>query len=514
MRFSKYRLSDSLEFKRADICHMMKMINPRMTETLDDVENAIHIMVVPEVLANVGSTKFIISDTVLKEMIDMEVREIPVTSERRQVISMCFAPLWVSSVGFNQSYIVDCAKKVSLLGGIFTRGFSENVTIVIAATNASPKVFDARKNRVPVVTEEWLTKCFETMTRVPLEPYYLPPFEGLVITSSDLPSSEHKRLRKLVRSGGGTWSDVFDSEVTLILANHLSTTKKIELALDFSVPIVKPSFITSPDKFEALNWWSLTPAKSKLFEGMKFLVHKECACFDGLQLAIEAHSGIIGESPTHVVVPHGTENSFRDVTAVTPYWIWACIESKSVLPLNTSVMYSPLPYKGPISKLAGKVFYLELKENEDTTRHVLGDMIRFCGGSVVYKVTDNISYAIGTSSSKTLMNIAMNMNIPVVKPSFVFSMVSTGSIPDYRKFVIDEEMQSKILSKLCRFIRNVNLAREEQETIEISRADLESFTQEFDSTPNEFCLEVGYGRPSQRSGRILSNDPLLELMDS
>ena len=510
MRFLAFSIAEPVRHKRGEILHMLHEIDPEMRET-DPDKAAVTVSSCREAVESYGSSRFVISDRALKEILEMQIPEFPFTSERRQIASLCLAPLWISCVGFDQATVITMARQVSLLGGVFTRGMSSDVTLVIASTNASSKVFDARRRRIPVVKKVWLEKCVESFSRVALDGFHLPKFQGLVVCSSDLAPEEHRESKRLVVNGGGVWKDVFDSEVTLLLADCLASTKKIDLALEYSVPIVRRDVLKDQSTFDVLNWWCMSDRKSRLFDGIVFSVHRECKNIETLRHVIQVHSGIVGRDPNYSLMPHGKENPFENAIAVTPFWFWRCVEAKALLPSDSSIMYSPLTYSGPISGVVGKVFYVDAID--PVLRHSLGDMIRFAGGTVIYRATANIAYAVGCEMTKPLIKIAMESKVPVVKPTFIYDMIRAGKPPNPLDYGLDNSVKTRMLKQLCNVITKSKVKNEESVPVVVERCDLESFTQEFTATQGDvMTIEVKYDSQNPCSVRDDSDDPLINAM--
>lgn len=509
MRFGAFAISEHIRYKRQEIVETIHEINPRMVET-DPSSSCVLITSCRNVIESYGSPKFMISDKALKEIVEMQLPGFPFTADRRQIASLCLAPIWVSCVGFDQPTVIAMARQVSLLGGIFTRGMSQDVTLVVASTNASPKVFDARKKRIPVVSKGWLDKCIESCCRVPLDSFYLPKFQGLTVSSSDLSPDEHRECKRIVLESGGTWKDIFDSEVTILLADCLANTKKIDMALEYCVPIVRSDLLRQCNAVELLNWWCMSDKKSKLFEGCVFSIHSACKNTEALQLAIQAHSGTIGSNPNYSLVPHGMENPYKNSIAVTSFWFWKCVETNSIIPVECSIMYSPLAYSGPIEQVLGKVFYIT--DIDPAMRHSLADMIRFAGGTVVYRPTNRINYAIGSNPTKTLVKLSFESNVIVVKSTFVYDMIRTGTIPNPGQHRVDGTANSVLLQKICNRVSAANIKNEESVSVMVERKDLESFTQELTATQDEVTIEVRYESQVDCSVCDTSQDPLLAAM--
>jgi hypothetical protein len=405
------------------------------------------------------------------------------------------------------------ARKVSLLGGTFTRPFSANVTLVIAATNASPKIFEARAAKVPIVRDSWLEHCVDSLTRVALDAFLLPPFEGLSVTSSDLPPAQHRECRKRIVDGGGKWSDELTGETTFLLADFLAHTKKIGIALRHSIPIVRPCFVEDSSRFEMINWWCMSDAKSSLFRDMIFSIHRAVEEVEAIQEAIVAHMGTVGSSSTHVILPHGVANPFPGSIAVTSAWLWGCADARRILPVDGSLLFAPLPYRAPIRAVSGRVFFLA--ELRPETKRELADMVRFAGGQVVYKMATGVHFAVAEVATKELVRIGLDGRVVVVKPAFVVEMVRTGALPEPKAFRLEGIAKTAILKKLCKCITGANVLPEPEIPAEFERSDLETFTQELNSTQNEVALEVKYESDHhvRQQDEALSADPLIALLD-
>jgi hypothetical protein len=309
--------------------------------------------------------------------------------------------------------------------------------------------------------------------------------------------------------GGGRWSDELSSDTTFLIADSLAQTKKIGVALTHSIPIVRSAFAEDPFRFEMLNWWCISPVRFPLFTGITFSIHRRVPNLEALQEAILAHSGVIGNNPTHVILPHGIPNPFPSSIAVTIYWIWACIECQKILPLDASVMFAPLSYTAPIQNVVGLVFCLANLDIE--TKNQLADMVRFVGGRVVYKMSGSLHFVVAT----TLKKIAVDLRVPIVNPNFVVEMVRCGALPNPSSFKLDAVVKSKMLQRLCKCITGAPIAKPSEISVECERIDLEKFTQEFNSTQDEVSLEVKYdsGHAPPHQENAISADPLIVLMN-
>ncbi|OHT13090.1 hypothetical protein TRFO_03530 [Tritrichomonas foetus] len=589
MRFPTFYLSPSITTNLDDVRHLISRLSFKMTEVFSPTPDSLIIASIDEVIDSFESQKYEISDLCLREMINMQIPEFPIRNDVRQRISLCLSPLWASCVGYPTDDIIEINRKILLLGGTFTRGFSENVTIVISKTNVSPKAIEARRNGLPIVGKEWLDACFSAVSRVPLFDFILPPFRGVTFTSSDLPPKLHHELKNRVVKEGGTWTDVFNDDVTYLVAESLTNTKKIGIALAQSVLIVKPDYIFDPSRFEAINWWALTDTKSLLFRGMVFSVQKKCAHVDAITDTIIAHSGTLGNTSTHVIVKHGFKLEAQPTTTiiskqfnntpnqqdlhqgnwdvhhnvngnvknehdggkseqindrkgkrnsrsmnhnfnpnnivfVTPEWFWACVESKTLLNTNLSPLYSPLPFSAPIEGITNVTFFLSNLGDEQ--RKTTACLIREAGGIPIFRLTENVKFIIAEEYNNDLFKLEMKRKASVVSPNFVLMALKTGTIPQVNQFQVEGRVKKDMMKKICKFIcskSNLQVQPQIQEApevpVDLERTDLETFTQELTSTPNEVAIEVKYdSQPcTQNQNLIQTNneeDPFLTALQS
>jgi hypothetical protein len=153
-------------------------------------------------------------------------------------------------------------------------------------------------------------------------------------------------------------------------------------------------------------------------------------------------------------------------------------------------MFSPLPYSGPIQSVVGLVFFFVDLDIE--TKSQLADMVRFCGGHVVYKMSANVHFLVAKMASEAIVKIALEARIPIVRPGFIVEMVRGGCLPDSRNFGCDGIVKARMLDKLCKFITGANVAPAPEISVQCRKPDLEAFTPDPNSTQSEVLLEVRY----------------------
>lgn len=523
MRFSTFYLSPSLTTNLDDLRNLIKHLSFQMNEVLSPNTDTLQIGSLSEVVDSYESPKYMITEAVLHDIISYKIPEFPLQKHPISIyqrISLCFSPLWILCVGFNTEEIIDINRKVILLGGTLTREYSENVTTVISHTNISPKVIKARKHNLPVVSKQWLDDCFSDVKRIPYKNngYILQPFEGIKFTSTDLLPSVRHELKKLAISNGGKWTDIYDDSITYLIADGLSNTKKIEIALCQGVPIVRSTYVRNPSKFDVINWWCMSNRKMPLFNGLIFSIHKNCRNIDAIQEAIVAHSGEIGKNATYLLVPHGFnvakwfksnsgDNSSKldNLNFVTTDWFWACIEKRKVLSFDISPLYQPLPFPCPIEAAKNLTFYLS-PSLTDESRKVAACIVRESGGLPVFKFTNNVQYIIAKEYDNQLMKYEINQKIPVVSIEFVVQILKTGVIPDSKLFQLGEKQKDAMMSKLCKIIMSKSKGTEtevsntyQNRNIDYEKNDLENFTQELTSSQNEVTIEVKYDSQAKSS---------------
>jgi hypothetical protein len=511
MHFRCFYLSPNLTERHQDVRAVLHVFNPSLSESVDATEpDTLTISSPRDVLASHGIPKFLATLSAIQDAVSMRLPALPFSLDCRQLASLCLAPLWISCAGFPQSRVLQFLRAVTLLGGHFTRGFSDSVTLLIAATNLSRKVLEARRRHLPVVTERWLDACAAELKRTSITSFLLPPFAGLTISSSDLTPRVHKKWRQTVTSGGGVWSDNFDDSVTFLVADALAQTKKVSLALANSVPIIRAS--SDPTAMDFLNWWVISSRQSDLFQSVVFSMHRRLENIEVLQEAILANSGRIDHVPTHVVLPHGTSNPFESAIAVTPNWLWACVDAQRLLPTDHSILFTPLGHRGQIASAIGVRFLLYAVDGD--AKSSLADMVRFAGGSVVYRMVEGVKYVVASEANPELIKIAIEMRVPVVNQGFVVEMVKKGEVPDAAAFRLEGIKQESMLRKLCGMLTRLNVARDRaDEGSAVERRELENFTQDAeDFRAHEIRVKYGgQGAGCAPQGSCL--DTLLTIMD-
>ena len=231
MKFDHFYLSKSVETNFLEIRELILQLPFHISEVSSISPNSIIIASPSEIIQSYGTKHYMITENVIREMITLQIPEFPFYPHNHSInqrISLCFAPLWISCVGFKQDDVNDINRKVNLLGGVFARTFSSNVTLLISETNVSRKVIESRVNEIPIVVKKWLDDCFFYTDRLPLaqdiinvsaqsEQYLLPPYQGITFSSTDLTPSSRHELKRLAINGGGSWTDKYDSSVTYLI---------------------------------------------------------------------------------------------------------------------------------------------------------------------------------------------------------------------------------------------------------------------------------------------------------
>ncbi|OHT08403.1 hypothetical protein TRFO_23081 [Tritrichomonas foetus] len=490
MGFLHYWISPTFSSKTQTFTEIIRKLyrNATLKETPGDPQT-LHIAPVDDVIKHYASGLMYISDVCLLEIGKKSITNKDFIKPNIQYASLCLVNLCITSAGFSGDAIKDIVEKVTLLGGTFSRSFNNDVTLVIAAKSASPKVYMAAKTDLPIVKYEWIESCFKHITRIPLDQFRISPFFGCKFTSSDLLSNQRTEIAKIVRKGGGLWSETFDDSVTFLMASSLSNTKKIQLALDDNVPIVQPEWllhypseIISPRNF-TLNWWCFNDNEtSKLFDKCSFGLSSEIPGQFRRTLVdiILAHNGAYLETPKYyITLDTKRDENHKNSILVTPRWLLSCVCEKRLIDVSESITFSPFSFPREIDGVSGRSFML-LNFN-DKRRLELSDLLRSLGATVFYKFTKSANMMVIEGADEHLKSVADEYSIPVVTPLWIMELAKTGKPPAVDKFRPSANSSSVNFRSICNQItRSASKIEGRSFPLETSTIDideLETFTQ-------------------------------------
>lgn len=185
---------------------------------------------------------------------------------------------------------------VELMGGSMVAPLTASVTHVVAGDVGSKKYHVAASKKLPVMQPSWVQFFWDTEQHNLAHanhPSYahmrLPAFKGLVITVSQVPAAERKKLQALVESNGGSYSGQLRCKKTTHLALLDATGDKYDhaclwklhcvhvrwlhesaeagYALDESLYAVEPRKKSTPNRLDpnsSLPSWDCSAISSKI----------------------------------------------------------------------------------------------------------------------------------------------------------------------------------------------------------------------------------------------------------
>ena len=456
--FRSFCFSPEVKTKKETARAILQNLYPGIKEVQKAIGNdTLTIATQDELLKHYGDFKFYVTINLLEDIYEMKYNKIPFNSKTKlkQLAGMSFRSQNVMLIGFGSDEGLDILKKIELLGGKFATELSNDVTVIIAKTRISKRLLDSYKYDIPIVTKEWIDNCFSSLTCFETHRYLMPAFLGMNITSTDLSSTNSKQISTLVKSNGGIWSDALTDNTTCLIAENICSSKKIKIALQSHIAIVKPKWVSdsciskyiSPIQY-TLNWWIYDQTNpyypqckqnNQFFNGLVFGLHCDIPLFDELKEAIEACGGTIGPKPNYLIVPSSFQNSQvssqkGDACFVTSHWIWDCISQSKLIDHNSSILYRPLSYSLPVKEVQGKVFALVDLDGANEMKHISAESIRILGGTVIYRDSKSADFYVTEDSTKLKEKLKEKHreveNKKFVSPLFVTEMIKTGQLPD------------------------------------------------------------------------------------
>ena len=484
MHVGSFWIDPGIQSDRNELKCLVLKVCPGAVETSSEGgEKTLHVSTIDYVLQKYNSKLLFVSEECLREI---EMKKIAPESFMRnghQYISTCLVDMNITSTGFEMDEIRVLLKEIGTLGGNFERYLNDRTSVLMAATTACHKVYSAAEQSIQVVTSAWVHACFDSRIRVPFTEYLIPPFLGCKCSSTDLTLKQRKDLSKLVKAGGGTWSDSYDESVTYLIAHKLTSSRKILLALAANVPIVTPEWVVrtsktliSPTKY-TLNWWCFEKDRESFFRGISFELSSKTAREKSLPEAICECGGRIS-SPAQYCVALDLADCALSGIKVSPRWVWRCISEKRLIPIEESLTYKPFPFKTPLKGLLGKA--ISVIGFADDARLEIADALRNMGCTVYYSFSRNASIVLmHRPDSKTIAN-ATEYGIPIVDSNWFTTVLKTGEIPDPAAFAITPSQDNTNLESICKNLKRTSSKQKDLEDDDSNKIDvvqLNAFTQ-------------------------------------
>lgn len=425
-------------------------INDKYTD-----KNTIYIGSQEEVAQHVTSKSIYVTEGVLHEIqtLNLDIEEI--VKAHPQLISLCMRDMIISTSGFDSSEFVKVITRITLLGGIYEKELTDDTVIVIAACGSTQKVWDAFEKKIPIVNVEWIDECYKNQVLQSFSRYRITGFYGCIMTSSDIPPIKKKELLPIIKSNGGVWTDVYDDSVSYLIANQLTCTNKIMLALDENVPIVKPDWIyqgltkiTPPHQY-IMNWWCISKDKGDLFKDYSFDMVESIENYKILKSVIIANGGRINKSAKVLIAPHGYQAPEKIM--VSPHWLLCCVSEKRILDPQESMSFTPFNFTCPLDGLQGKS--ISIMNFDDNQRLALAEIVRGFGATVLFSFSTKSFVVIAGRTTLKLQKQSEEYSIPILKVTFLLDIIKRGALPNtfdgYSLTWDDNEKSDSLKRKIC-----------------------------------------------------------------
>jgi len=145
--------------------------------------------------------------------------------------------------GFNSTESSSLEKIIESLEGIFSVPLTRQVYCLVSNKYGTDKHTVATQQNIPVVTINWIRKCYESKTLVPTNDYAFKLFTGLILTVSGIYGSARIALVDAVNSYGGVCTSGLIDETTHLICLE-AVGEKYDVAKTLStIKIVKPEWL-------------------------------------------------------------------------------------------------------------------------------------------------------------------------------------------------------------------------------------------------------------------------------
>ncbi|KAG7587365.1 BRCT domain [Arabidopsis thaliana x Arabidopsis arenosa] len=208
---------------------------------------------------------------------------------------------------------------VTSMGGVLLSKASSDVNFVIVKNVLAAK-YKWALNKKPIVTLNWLHRCWNEHRVVPQEPYKIPPFSGLTICVTRIPADERKGMEKVISEYGGNYSAELTKSCTHLIADAAEGDKyKVARKWGHIQIVTRKWFQQSIDRKVCLNE-ELYPVLSSipLTRGVQDLgVHNGQEKFPSVATASAADSYVsCAQSRDSDIEASGSQNVFS--TSMNP----------------------------------------------------------------------------------------------------------------------------------------------------------------------------------------------------
>lgn len=526
MSIATYFISPSVAQHKQSIRKLIYAINPSLIEVSHASSDTVTICTQSEVFMRFGTSRYYATSKFIEETKQLNIGRLPLSLDRRQFTSLCLASQIVTIVGFDQNEFSQILKYVFLLGATFSKTLDDSVTLVITKTVLSRRIEEARRLGISIVSKDWIVNCYQKSSFLPIDSFKIDLFHGLRATSSELSSSERKKLKEAFEENGGIWSEVLDVKTDILFTPLLMMTNKVKVALKSNLPIVRPSFVyeSVESKGRALtrdyviNWWSdINAERTKLFNNLAFCL---LTPDDLLPPAIVANGGMVVQNPERAnilvvgIQNHQELSNIDNDKVVTDLWVWRSIESGNILDKTASMLFRPLKFSVPIQSFTDiSVAIIGLADEQ---RCDLYDAVKVLGGIPTSRLHKSVKIALigkAIKNEKIDKLRAKFSAVTFLNPLFIRDILTSGNIPDLGLYTVGSELKQKI-ANVCHSILSIS----RNDKFDIFKNKKQSpISDELISDASEAEPEVYLAKPFHRLrplARHDSYDPLLEALSS
>lgn len=168
------------------------------------------------------------------------------------VFTVAMKGLVVTTTGCSPQEKKEIQEKVQFMGGTYSSAFVNNVThlIVKSVAEFSLKHKVAIQKDIPIMIPQWVDAVWNHSIRESIHAtdpifakYACPPFQGLVVCVSQIPSKEREALKKIIESNGGQYSGQLEMGKTNLLIATSAEGEKFIYARRWKIRCLKPDWI-------------------------------------------------------------------------------------------------------------------------------------------------------------------------------------------------------------------------------------------------------------------------------
>ncbi|UYV67742.1 TOPBP1 [Cordylochernes scorpioides] len=167
------------------------------------------------------------------------------------VFSVAMRGLIVTCTNISPRERNNVRSQIQLMGGHFVKDLVRTVTHLVVGSVGSTKYRVAATNGTPILTLSWVEDCWEKAQHhllsatdpALMQKHLCPPFLGLWISVSQLPTEERRKVQSLVEANGGHYSGVLRAQETTHLVLREPQGEKYRFAQQWKLHCVLPEWV-------------------------------------------------------------------------------------------------------------------------------------------------------------------------------------------------------------------------------------------------------------------------------